>query len=84
MTAEFLMDYSPADGDYQYASWCLLKSCADYKAYARTIDEESLKTGTDYLSVTETKTGKHSPTTSASLFILNTPSEKPPTTSKTS
>lgn len=42
------MGYTPADGDYIYASWCLLKSCADYKAYARTIDEEILKTGTDY------------------------------------
>lgn len=42
------MNYSPADGNYMYASWCLLKSCAAYKAYARTIDEETLKTGTDY------------------------------------
>lgn len=40
--------YNPESGKYLYASYCLLKTYAEYNSYKPEIDEEQLKFGTDY------------------------------------
>ena len=50
--------YSESSGRYLYASYCLLRTFAEYNAYKPGIDEGMMNVGVDYFLNTATVTGR--------------------------